>query len=72
MGNSCTSVFPNTRAWEQQERNKIKKWTKKVRSEADEKKISLDCLSLPNQNTIITNIIFWYFMTYGKSTMKFN
>ena len=22
MGNSCTSVFPNTRAWEQQERNK--------------------------------------------------
>ena len=24
MGNSCTSVFPNTRAWEQLERNKIK------------------------------------------------
>ena len=24
MGNSCTSVFPNTLAWEQQERNKIK------------------------------------------------
>ena len=29
MGNSCKSVFPNTRAWEQQERNKIKKQTKK-------------------------------------------
>ena len=28
------SVFPNTYAWEQQERNKIKKQTKKVRSEA--------------------------------------
>ena len=25
MGNSCTSVFPNTRAWEQQEWNKTKK-----------------------------------------------
>ena len=24
MGNSCISVFPNTLAWEQQERNKIK------------------------------------------------
>ena len=34
MGNSCTSVFPNTRAWEQQERNKTKIHTKKVRREA--------------------------------------
>ena len=34
MGSSCTSVFPNTLAWEQQERNKIKKQTKKVRREA--------------------------------------
>ena len=25
MWNSCTSVFPNTRAWEQQERNKTKR-----------------------------------------------
>ena len=31
MGNSCTSVFPNTRAWEQQEQDKIKKQTGKVR-----------------------------------------
>ena len=30
-GNSCTSVFPNTHAWEQQEWNKIMKQTKKVR-----------------------------------------
>ena len=33
MGNSCTSVFPNTRAWEEQERNKTKKQTKMVRRE---------------------------------------
>ena len=33
MGNSCTSVFKNTRAWEQQEKNKIKKQAKKVRRE---------------------------------------
>ena len=33
-GNSYTSVFPNTRAWEQQDWNKIKKQTKKVRIEA--------------------------------------
>ena len=25
MGNSCKSVFPNTRAWEQQELNKTKR-----------------------------------------------
>ena len=30
MGNSCKSVFPNTRAWEQQEWNMIKKQTKKA------------------------------------------
>ena len=29
-----TRVFPNTHAWEQQELNKIKKQTKKVRREA--------------------------------------
>ena len=33
MENSCMSVFPNTRTWEQQEWNKIKKLTKKVRRE---------------------------------------
>ena len=36
MGNLCTSVFPNTYAWEQQELNKMKKRTKKVRREAIE------------------------------------
>ena len=30
-GKLCMSVFPNTRTWEQQERNKIKKQTKQVR-----------------------------------------
>ena len=34
MGNSCTSVFPNTRALEQQECNKITKQTKTIRKEA--------------------------------------
>ena len=33
MGNSCTSVFPNTRAWEQQDWNKTVKQRKKVRRE---------------------------------------
>ena len=62
MGNSCTSVFPNTRAWEQQERNKIKKQAKEVRreesmekSKAGAKKRSPDGLSHHNQNTIIIN-----------------
>ena len=34
MGNSCTSVFPNTCAWGQKECSKTKKQTKKVRKEA--------------------------------------
>ena len=34
MGNSCTSVFQNTHAWEQQEWNKRKKRTKTVSREA--------------------------------------
>ena len=34
MGHSCISVFTNTRSWEQQEWNKIKKQTNKVRREA--------------------------------------
>ena len=66
MGNSRSSVFPNTYAWEQQELNKIKKQTKKVRREAcvwkeakrARKKTSPDGLSHPNQNTIIINIIW--------------
>ena len=33
MGNSGTSVFTNTREWEQKERNKIMKQTKKVSRE---------------------------------------
>ena len=33
---------------------------------------SPDGLTLPIQNTIIINIISYYFTRYGKSTMKFN
>ena len=42
------------------------------RSKADTKERSLHSLSLPNQNTILKNIIWYYFTRYGKSTMKFN
>ena len=34
MGNACTSVYPNTCAWEQQEQNKTKKHKKMARREA--------------------------------------
>ena len=33
---------------------------------------SPDSLSLPNQNTILINIKWYYFTRYGKNTMKFN
>ena len=64
MGNSCTSVFSNTRAWEQRERNKKKKEDGKKRgvsierNKAGKKTKSPDGLSHPNQNTIIINIIW--------------
>ena len=65
MRNSCTSVFPNTFAWEQRERNKIKRQTKKVRRDARvykeakqaRKKRNPDCLSHPNQNVLLINKI---------------
>ena len=79
MGNSCKSVFPNTRAWEQQEWNKRateeegkKRWVSMERSKTGTKGRSTDGLSLPNQNTTIINIICYYFIRYGKSSMKFN
>ena len=79
MWNSCKSVFPNTFAWEQQERNNVKKQTHTIRREAAgweevkrERKKSPGGLSLPNLNTIIINIIFYNFLRYGKSTMEFN
>ena len=73
--------FPNTRAWEQQELNKVKKTNEEgkkrgvsmERSKAGTKENrSSDGLTLPIQNTIIINIISYYFTRYGKSTMKFN
>ena len=42
------------------------------RGKAGTKKRSPDGLSLPNQNTIIINIIWYYFKRYGKITIKFN
>ena len=35
-------------------------------------KRSPDGLSLPNKNTILINIKWYYFERYGKNTMKFN
>ena len=40
------------------------------KSKAGTKERSPDSLSLPNQNTIIINIICQYFIRYGKSYMK--
>ena len=42
------------------------------RGKAGTRKRSPDGLSIPNQYTIIINIIWWYFIRYGKSIMKFN
>ena len=42
------------------------------RSKAGKEKRSPDGLSLPNQNTIIINIICLYFTRYEKGLMKFN
>ena len=72
------SVFPNTRAWEQQKRNKIKKTDEEgkkrgvstERSKAGlEKKSSTDGQSHPNQNIINKQNIV---LRYGRGTMKFN
>ena len=43
-----------------------------ARSKEGTKERSADCLSLPNQNTVLINIIWYYFTRYGKSTMKKN
>ena len=42
------------------------------KSKAVSKERSPDSLSLPNQNTILINIKWYYFTKYGKNTMKFN
>ena len=42
------------------------------RSKAGTKERSPDGLSLPNQNTILINIMWYYVTRYGESTMKFN
>ena len=74
MWNSCTSVFPNTLAWEQQELNDTetdelgkKKDVSMERSQMGRKNRSLDGLSLPNQKTIIIiDIILRHFIRNGK------
>ena len=68
MGNSCKSVFQNTRAWKQQERNNTKKTDEEgkkrgvrmERSKAGAKERSPDGLSQPNQNnnTITHNTVY--------------
>ena len=66
--------FPNSRAWEQQEWNKIQKQTKTVRSEASvwkEVKLARN-KKVPNQYIIIINKICYYFIRYGESSMTFN
>ena len=57
MGNWCKSVIPNTRTWEQQERNKTKRQTKMVRREAGMNKRSPDGLSDPTKTQFIIIII---------------
>ena len=61
-GNSCTSVFPNTHAWEQQEcktdEDTQKRGMSMEKSTAGTNKRSPDGLSHPNQNTIIINKIW--------------
>ena len=42
------------------------------RSKARTKNRSPDILSLPSQNTILINIIWYYFKRYVKITIKFN
>ena len=42
------------------------------RRKVDTKERSSDCQIIPNQNTMIINIICQNFIRYGKSTMKFN
>ena len=42
------------------------------KSKEGTKERSHDSLSLPNQNTILINIKWYYFTRYGKDTMKFN
>ena len=67
MGSSCRSVFPNTLTWAQQE------WEQKEETDEEGKKrgVSIeskeftkertpDGLSVPNQNTILINIILFY------------
>ena len=56
MGNSCTSVFPNTCAWEQQEWNKTKTDDEGKKRGVSMERRSPDGPSHPNRNTIIINI----------------
>ena len=42
------------------------------RSNAETKERSPESLSLPDENTILMNIIWHYFTRFGKSTLQFN
>ena len=42
------------------------------RRKAGTRERSPDGLPLPNQNTVLINLRWYYFTRYGKITMKFN
>ena len=63
MGSSCRSVFPNTLTWEQKEETDEegkKRGVSIERSKEGTKERTPDGLSVPNQNTILINIILFY------------
>ena len=73
------SIFPNTHAWEQQERNNKetdeegkKRGVIIERSKAGTKNRSPDGVSHPNQNIKIINKELQHSIRYGKSKIKFN
>ena len=80
MCNSCTSVLPNTehvnnkneiRQINREEGIKERSAGMEKSKEGTKEKKSRRPIIIPNQNIIIIYIIWYYFIRYGKSTMKF-
>ena len=79
MWNQCKSVFPNTHVFENRKMKPEKETEEGTQRGASmgrntagsKNKRSPDRLSLPDQNTIMINIIL-YFLRNGKNIMKFN
>ena len=80
MSNTCTSVFPNTHVWEQQQWNKTKKQAKNVWREAwvwkevkhaqKKKKSQQLKLSLSKYNNDKHNLLVFY--KRWKNMIKYN